>query len=459
MRLFLFFVFCFALEASAQVLTPEQFIQQVRLYHPLAKQATLEVEKAKAELLSVRGNFDPALTFQGGSKTFDGKNYYSYANPEVKVPTRLAGLDLKAGLENNGGQFLNSENTAGQSSYLGFVLPVGKGLITDQRRTALQQALIYRSMSEQEKRRMVNDLLFDAYVGYWQWAGAYQLYSIYSNFLRVSTDRLRLVRLSFQQGDRSAIDTLEALTQVQNFEMLQADAAVKLNTSSLELSNFLWDENDSAYALSPKTLPDTTQFALYQPVRPLNDVMEQAMLENPTLRSYDYKLDALEAEKRLKFQSMLPVVNLKANLLNQGYNVFKDFGGALFQNNYLWGIDVKFPLFIREGRGDYQKAKLKIQETNYQLNAKRWETQNKVRNYYTETALLQKQIRLTQQAFTGFSSLLKAENLRFQNGESSLFLVNTRENKVIETAEKLINLRVKYLKANYAVDWAAGLLR
>jgi outer membrane protein TolC len=362
-------------------------------------------------------------------------------------------------LENNGGQFLNSENTAGQSSYLGFVLPVGKGLITDQRRTALQQALIYRSMSEQEKRRMVNDLLFDAYVGYWQWAGAYQLYSIYSNFLRVSTDRLRLVRLSFQQGDRSAIDTLEALTQVQNFEMLQADAAVKLNTSSLELSNFLWDENDSAYALSPKTLPDTTQFALYQPVRPLNDVMEQAMLENPILRSYDFKLDALEAEKRLKFQSMLPVVNLKANLLNQGYNVFKDFGGALFQNNYLWGIDVKFPLFIREGRGDYQKAKLKIQETNYQLNAKRWETQNKVRNYYTETALLQKQIRLTQQAFTGFSSLLKAENLRFQNGESSLFLVNTRENKVIETAEKLINLRVKYLKANYAVDWAAGLLR
>jgi outer membrane protein TolC len=55
--------------------------------------------------------------------------------------------------------------------------------------------------------------------------------------------------------------------------------------------------------------------------------------------------------------------------------------------------------------------------------------------------------------------LLKAESFRFQNGESSLFLLNTRENKVIGTAEKLIQLRAKYLKAAYGISWAAGNLR
>jgi hypothetical protein len=37
--------------------------------------------------------------------------------------------------------------------------------------------------------------------------------------------------------------------------------------------------------------------------------------------------------------------------------------------------------------------------------------------------------------------------------------VNARENKLIETAEKLVNLRIKYFKAKYATEWAAGLLK
>ena len=83
----------------------------------------------------------------------------------------------------------------------------------------------------------------------------------------------------------------------------------------------------------------------------------------------------------------------------------------------------------------------------------------KIRSYFAEATLLKDQISAAQQAYNGYAALLKAENLRFQNGESSLFLLNTRENKVIETAEKLIQLRAKYLKASYGINWAAGLLR
>ncbi|MEN9598834.1 MAG: hypothetical protein RL596_1145 [Bacteroidota bacterium] len=459
-KITLFFLFStWALLGNAQMLGPELFIQQVKQNHPIAKQANIQVEKAKAELLSARGAFDPTATLDASRKTFDGKNYYFYTNPEIKLPTRLGGLDIKTGLEENGGQFLNTQVTEGQSSYLGVELPVAKGLLIDKRRATLQQAKIFRSQSEQEKLKIINDLLFDAYVGYWQWAGAWQLYNIYSKFLNISNDRFRLVKISFQNGDRSAIDTIEALTQVQNFQMLQADAAVKLNTTSLELANFFWDERDSAYELSPRVVPDTVSFNLTAPAKSLENLITLSSTTNPSLRSYAYKIDALEVERKLKFQNVLPVVNLKANVLNRGYNVMKDFGGTLFQNNYYWGVDVKIPLLLREGRGDYQKAKLKLQETNYELAAKRWEVENKIKTYYTETNLLQKQISVTQNAFNGFNALLRAESLRFQNGESSLFLINTRENKVIETAEKLIALRIKYLKANYATEWAAGVLR
>ena len=44
-----------------KVLTPEVFIQQVRQYHPVAKQANLVKEQASAELLNARGGFDPVF--------------------------------------------------------------------------------------------------------------------------------------------------------------------------------------------------------------------------------------------------------------------------------------------------------------------------------------------------------------------------------------------------------------
>jgi len=460
MRKYLFLIGCiWAFNLNAQVLSPEQFIEQVRSFHPIAKQANIKVEKANAALLSAKGGFDPTIEMEASRKTFDGKNYYFFTNPEFKIPTRIGGMDIKAGLEDNGGLFLNNQITRGQSSYLGLEMPLLKGLLIDQRRANLQQASLFTQQSEQDRLKMQNDLLYDAYNAYWQWAGSYQLFSIYRQFLQVSLDRFRLVKLAYANGDRALIDTIEALTQVQQFQLLQTDAKVKLVNAQLELANFLWNENDAAYLLNEKFVPDTVQFQMYMAVEDPEQLIKRANEENPSLRSLNFELAALEVERKLKFQSLLPSLNIKANLLNQGYNVMKNFGGALLQNNYVWGVQFKIPIFLREGQGSYKQAKLKIAETNYELNAKQWSTANKIRSYYAESILLKEQIAAAQQAFNGYTALLKAESLRFQNGESSLFLLNTRENKVIETAEKLIQLRAKYLKASYGINWAAGNLR
>ena len=108
---------------------------------------------------------------------------------------------------------------------------------------------------------------------------------------------------------------------------------------------------------------------------------------------------------------------------------------------------------------DDKKSKLKIAETNLELSAKRWEIENKIKNYYTETNLLQQQITIAKKAYSNYNVLLKTESLRFANGESSLFLVNSRENKLIEILQKQVELTIKYFKAKYAIDWASGSLR
>lgn len=457
---------CYAPEAKAQVqpsnppelLSPETFIQWIKQYHPVARQAGIQVEKAEADLLGARGGFDPTANLHTSHKTFNGTNYYYYTNPELKVPTPI-GIDVKAGLENNGGRYITSETTTGKTSYLGLEVPLAKGLLMDKRRAVLRQAKIYVSQSDQERRAILNDLLFDAYTAYWQWAGAYQVYSIYNRYIAVANDRLRLLRTAWANGDKALMDTVEAYTQIQSYQMQQADALLKLNNSVLELSNFLWLQNDSAVLLSPHMRPDTVRFALNQDPGQLEAIISQASIQHPELRSYEFKLQSLEVERRLKFQSLLPDLKVKANLLNRDYYVLKDFNGTLLENNYKFGVDFKIPLFLREGRGAYRGAQLKIREANLQLDNKRWQVRNKIRSYYNEYTVLQQQLEITSSMFRNYSALVRNEELKFSQGESSLFMINSRESKLIEVLQKQAELRVKYLKAAYAVSWAAGLLQ
>ncbi len=452
-----FFSSTMAQNAKEKVLDLDAFITQIKLYHPLAKQANLQVDKAKAELLGAKGAFDPTVSFDASRKTFDGKNYYFYTNPEIKIPLPVG--DIKTGVESNGGSFLNSEFSSGNTSYFGFELPLAKGLLLDKRRAALQQAKIYRNQSEQERLRMLNDLLFDAYVSYGNWAGAYQLYNIFSNYVKISSDRIRLIRLANANGDRSVMDTLEAFTQLQNFQLLQTDALVKLTTAALEINTFLWLDNDSSYLLPNNTIPDA--FLLNNPIaaNTLEDFLGKGLNQNPNINEYNFKLDALEVERKLKQQSLLPTLNAKANLLNKDYWAFNGLDGNFLQNNYKWGIDFKIPIFLREARGDVQKAKIKIAETSLQLSQKKWEVENKIRNYFNEFVQLQNQVNIANATFNNYNSLYRSELLRFNNGESSLFLVNSRENKALEMLQKTIELRIKLYKSRYAIDWSAGQLK
>lgn len=444
--------------AQHKTLSLTEFIGLVKQNHPVAKQAALQVDKAKADLLSSRGAFDPVFQLETENKTFDNKNYYFYTNPELKFAT-WPGIDVKAGLENNGGKFIDPEYSIGKTSYLGIEVPLARNLLMDKRRAALMTAKIMVNMGEQERLQMMNDLLFDAYLSYWNWAGAEQIYAVVSRFVTVSNQRLGLVRLAWQQGDRPAIDTTEALAQLQSFLAMQADAQVDVANARLQVSNYLWNENDTAYMLPDDWAPDSLTVFGADDELALSTLLETSNLSNPSLQMYNYKLDALDVEKRLKFQSLLPYFNVKANMLNSGYSVLKNVNIPFVENNYKFGVDVKIPLLLRDGRGDYKKAKLKIAETKYMFSNKQWEVENKIKSYFNETVALEQQIKLNQSAYTGYETLLRAENTRYQNGESSLFLINTRENKVLETAQKIIELEVKWMKARYAAQWSAGVLR
>ena len=455
----------FGIQARAndtlRVLSEAEFINIVRSYHPIAKQANLMVERAMAELLASRAGFDPQLFMSNDRKTFDGTNYYNYNNLELRIPTWY-GIEVKAGLEDDLGASKNPELTTGKSSYLGVSVPLAKNLLMDKRRAVLMQSKIFRDQSKAERLLIINDLLVDSYMSYWDWVKNFEVYKILDEAAFDNAIRFNLVKIAFRQGDRPAIDTTEALAQLQSFQLARNDAWLNFIKAGLELSNFLWLPNNAPYYLPDVVIPDSSWKKVNTgavPIPVLDDLLTIARSSHPKLQSFDYKLQIMDIERRLRFQNILPTLNVRYNLLNSGYNVFADASVAFYRNNYKFGVDFGLPLRLSQGRGEYRSVRLKIQEANLDLAQTRLLIDNKVRHYFNELSTLQNQIRIAEDNLTNFQKLFMGENMLYRAGESSLFMLNTRENKLLESLKKFVELKTSFFKSYQSLHWATGQLK
>ncbi|MBK7434873.1 MAG: TolC family protein [Chitinophagaceae bacterium] len=463
-KLFIPWILCFLFQDtqandSAKVLSLEGFLQIVKQYHPVAKQAGIQVELAKAGLTASRGGFDPLLGIGGQNKTFDGINYYRGNEVQLNIPTWY-GIELRAGLEYLGGLRTDPNETLGQTSFAGISVPLGKNLLMDKRRAALQKARIMMKASEQEKRVMLNDLMMESVETYWQWVEASLVYQAYQDVIVLNRKRLDWVKAAWRNGERPAIDTTEALVQLQQFEYQQNEANLKWQNAGVSLSAYLWTANNDAYTLPDDVRPLKKVTDLFDGVNfpEIEQLAEEAQKSHPELQLYTFKLNTLEVERKLKFQELLPKLDLKYNQLGKGYNIVSTATRSWFDNNYQYGVNFSIPLRLSQGRGEYRMARLKITETRLEQSNKKVLVVNKVRNYYNQLVNYKSQVSLLQRTYANYLRLQRGEETRFFNGESNLFLVNSRENKTIETMIKMTEVAVKYNKAAQALQWAAGIL-
>lgn len=437
-------------KAQQKVFTENELISVVKTYHPVTKQAVLDVRIAEAGITSARSGFDPVFSVDNGKKIFDGTTYYNQRQMEVKIPTWY-GIDLYAGKENITGSRINPEETKGALNYVGFSAPLLQNLVMDKRRAALRQANIFRNLSEVQQRIVLNDLLQEAVKTYWKWWEYDNVNRLMEAALSNAEKRFVMVKAAYQLGDRPAIDTLEALTQIQSFRIKQNEATTELIKSRLQLSAFLWTANEQQYDLPVDIIPqnwsneNTTALEAFL----------HAAATHPELMQYGFKMDALKIDRRLKFQYLLPEVNLKYNQI--GSDLSKTVSNPWFRNNYRSGISLSIPLRLSEGRGEFRIATLKLDKTLLEQTNKQVQVTNKIRQYYTEWQQTSAQASLQSGLVANFVALQKGEEIRFANGESALFMINTRELKTIEAQQKLIEIQSKNRNALIDLKWSSGL--
>jgi hypothetical protein len=113
---------------------------------------------------------------------------------------------------------------------------------------------------------------------------------------------------------------------------------------------------------------------------------------------------------------------------------------------------------VSKERGDLKMAKIKIQNTQYENANKQNELVNKTKSILNELKSLIKQFDLYESTVKNYEKLWLAEKTMFDSGESSLFIINSREMSYINSQLKLNELFIKKKKAALEFDYSIGVL-
>ena len=125
---------------------------------------------------------------------------------------------------------------------------------------------------------------------------------------------------------------------------------------------------------------------------------------------------------------------------------------------YKAGGKVQLPLFLRKERGDLKITALKLSDAQLDFNYESVRIQNKVSQNVQAQKSLVDQLDLSTELVTNYSKLLIGEQQKFNARESSLFVVISREQKLIESKFKLNATFNKYLTNKVVLFNAMGLV-
>ncbi|NEN23089.1 TolC family protein [Cryomorpha ignava] len=424
------------------VLDYNSFLKLVEAYHPVSLSANFNMDIAERNLMIARGGFDPLLYGNYRTKEFGETDYYTALNAGLEIPTWM-GITVRGGYEDNQGQYLNPENTVPGNGLInaGITAQLGSGLLMDSRRAALRQAQISIDLTQAERQILLNRLFVEASTVYFEWALAAENLVVTENALSLAATRYEATKVSFEFGDLPAIDTTEAYTQVLDRLYQLRDAQSQWIKYVNAASVYLWTGEQLPLNIAPGVYPNLSgAISFTEELFAINN-------NHPELQKLEFKIDYLNIDRRLASEYLRPKIELKYNFLSENAFANSDtelFGTSrFFENNYNFGAKVSFPLFIREARGKLGMTKIKIDQTGLEFDLKQAQLNAKLSTLIGYLANLSDQISFYEQNIALLERMRVGEEQLFENGESSLFLVNARETKLIDAEMKYNALLAK----------------
>jgi outer membrane protein TolC len=426
-------------------------------YHPELDAARARLGQSEAKKLEKQGAFDIKLDsdtawnrYQTSSAVGKAKNTFQTIN-KLSWLSR-SGIQLSAGNKLNNGDVSSSFSPTGDNgeTFIEARVPLLKGLVQNKAKAGEQKASLKITEFEAGLIKKRLELLEKAGSSYWKWFAAGQSLQITQTLLQLSQERLTGLKRQVELGDKSLFEQLEAEQEVQRRAALLAEEENRFLKSAQDLKLFLWNPQTR---LPVEQAPPLPALPSVLPKAPLytEQLLEQGKIlayqRQPELKILKIGQQLSTVDWKLAKNQLLPQLDA---VVKPGYQPGETGIGPTLQA----GIELSVPLQRRSAKGQVMYAQLKLDE----LDAKEKMLLATIQIQLTQATIgiqqAGKQLEKTGQQMDLALKLSEGERRRFELGDSTLFLVNTRERQAAKAQKDHLKATQKLMMAwlNYWIE-------
>ena len=403
-----------------------ELIRSIRQHHPLILSARASREQADTAIQRAQGAFDLAIgqtTLSRLNGFYDGQ----YLEQGISQPLEMAGASIGANYRRSEGSFpvyedfFNTLSGGELSLDLSFSLLRNRQI--DARRTAMADAPLQQNIGEQQELLTINQLLFDGLNTYLSWYRAFQETGALRALVELAETRREAIESRVASGDLAAITLTEFETILLTRQIALQESLQRLLLSQQQLLFYWRDESGQRFTPITSVGP---QVPLQWPFEgfDFDDQWQQAIIDNhPTIADLDARLQIARNQERLAQNRLLPQLDIEMKLGN-------DFGSG---NNNLTtpesyvGLNFSVPLQRNRARADHMAALSKINEVESDRQVQ-YDRLTVSLNESLQLLQTSDQLRILRRQQADIAHELEAqERIRFEEGDSDQFLLNTRE--------------------------------
>lgn len=420
--------------AMAQTMAWGEFVATAVERAQDVRVAEAKVAEARAKRMLAFAAYEPRVNLSSEGKDYGNDLQYRLDRAEARVGLP-GGIDLVGGASQGTGAFINPERKTPTEGLvnLGISAPLGGALIFSDRQYEWGASTRNLEIAEAKLDRTERKAILNAVKVYTFWQAQTEVQGAVDEALAVAAERLRLVREAFRLGERSEMDTLEAyLSWVDR----RADAAKQANFTAgaiADVEQLLRGADTVGVNLTgmrPQALPV---------------VLGTSRLEASSIPELEMVNSALRRERlatTTAWAQWLPAPYVDYRMLQWG-------GSAWNPEAVQWKVGLTVPLFNQKARAELAGAQARLRAAQANATA----TQNQfdiVRVQLAQQVLaLDSELKALTASETAAYALLQQERRRFALGESTMFILASRETKYLEAVQKrtLTSAKLQSLEA------------
>jgi outer membrane protein TolC len=424
--------------------------------HPSLEAARTDLAAARGELLASAGLFDPTLRARAANAPV---GYYSQSRLDAQLewPTSVWGATVFGGYRLGRGSFAPYDgkletNELGEWR-AGLSVPVWRNGPIDRRRAALARAEQGLTAAEGALEVERLGLYRQAVQRYWGWAAAGRRLAVAEALLGVAVRRDADLARSVSAGAVAPVERLENQRAVFQREAQLVQARQALAQAAVELSLFWRYPGHAPVVPSEAALPDALPDPVAVDAARLARDLETAVANRPELRRLEAQRAQAEIERRFAENQLAPGVDLSlVGSQDQGPGSPARAPGELEA-----GIGLEWPILNRQPRGRLEAAEAASARLAAQQRLQAERVRAETLTAQAELSGAVARVAIARRELATARRLEALERERFRLGESTLLIVNLREQATAETAMREIDALADAQRAQAAYHLALGL--